>query len=63
MAKLFRTLVSERKKRGDTSPVKTRPILVIAETVKAADDELKIYWGKENYTWYRPNMIVDFNPK
>lgn len=61
--KLFRTLVTEKKKRGDKTPAKTRPILIVGENVADARDQLSAFWGKDNYKWTRPNMIADFNPK
>jgi hypothetical protein len=61
--KLYESIVTEKKKKGDTSPVKERPILVIGITAKDAKLKLETYWGRANYRWTTPNMIADFNPK
>lgn len=61
--KLFKSLVTEKKKKGDTSPIKTRPILLVAENVTAAQQQLQTHWGANEYKWTRPDMIADFNPR
>jgi hypothetical protein len=61
--KLYETIVTEKKRKGDKSPVKQRPILVLGVNAKDAKQRLETYWGKETYKWTSPNMIADFNPK
>lgn len=61
--KLYEALVTEKKKRGDQSPVKTRPILVVSDTVNNAKRKILSYWSAEDYKVGRPNMIADFNPR
>lgn len=61
--KLYEAIVTQKKKPSDNNDVvKTRPVLVVAETVPAAKAKIKKYWGS-NYTIGTPNMIFDFNPK
>lgn len=60
--KLYEVLVTEKKKKGDQSPVKTRPVLVVETTIPGAKGKVKKYWG-DDYSVGTPNMIQDFNPK